>query len=175
MQKIIFISGVPGTGKTTLAYKMALKHKIDKIVSLDLLKVTLKTFYDDKYINTTTHEAYKLENLDVIEGFLKHCNVVNNYYEKIIKNIKDKTIIVEGATITQDFINKFNEYDCRNINLYVKNKDSLIKRYKKKMKQRKSNWIDNINEIMKINQYLKDSLKNNIEMEEGIIDESIFK
>lgn len=174
MQKIIFISGVPGTGKTTLAYKMALKYKIDKVVSLDILKASIKTFFNDKYINTTTHEAYKIDNLNIIDGYLKHCKVINNYYTKIIKNIKDKVIIVEGATITQEFINEFNEYECKNINLFVDNKEALIKRYNEKMKLRKSNWIENINEIMTINKYLKNNLKNNIEMEKGEVDESIF-
>lgn len=174
MQKIIFISGVPGTGKTTLAYKMALKYKIDKVISLDVLKAFLKTYENNDYINTITYEAYKIENLDVVEGYKKHCKIINKYFSNVLKNIEDKIMIVEGATITKDFIKQFEGYECYWINLYVNCKQKLLDRYKQKMKIRKSNWIKSINEIMIINKYLKENSNNNINIEEMNIDESVF-
>lgn len=174
MQKIIFISGVPGTGKTTLAHKIAIKYKIDKVVSLDIIKLSIKMFVNDDYINTTTHEAYKIENLSVIDGFIKHCNIINSYFVDIIKKIKDNVLIVEGATITKEFINNFKEYECYHINLNVDDKEMLISRYKEKLKLRKSNWIENIDVIMEINEYLKNSFKNNINISECDVNESIF-
>lgn len=174
MQKILFISGVPGTGKTTLAYEMALKYKIDKVVSLDILKICLKTYINNDYINTTTHEAYKIENVDVITGYQRHCKIINSYFVNIIKGIKDNSMIVEGATVTEEFIKQFEGYECHLINLYVDDKEVLLNRYKEKMKVRKSNWIQNINEIMIINEYLKDNSSNNVNITRRVIDESMF-
>ena len=173
MNKIIFLGGIPGCGKTTMAYKLALKYHIDKVISLDVLKEIIKIQNNNPYINTTTHEAYKIEDLDVISGFVKHCKIINEQYVKIIKNFsKDKVIIVEGATITEEFVNKFSEYECCYINLYLDNTDMLIERYKSKMKIRCGNWIENIDNILKINDYLtshaKISLKTIEEVEEVI-------
>ena len=38
MENLILIGGIPGTGKTTLAYELAIKNKIDKVVSIDTIK-----------------------------------------------------------------------------------------------------------------------------------------
>ena len=74
--KIIFIAGVPGIGKTTLSYQLALHYHIDKVISLDVIKEAAKTFIpniNDPYLNSTTHESYKIENISPIAGFIKHC------------------------------------------------------------------------------------------------------
>lgn len=54
--KLILLGGVPGTGKTTLAYKLALALKIDKVISIDILKAMLKTSKEplSDYLLTTT-------------------------------------------------------------------------------------------------------------------------
>ena len=179
MTKIIFLGGIPGTGKTTLAYKIALKYKIDKVISLDILKTVLNEYENDPYINTTTHEAYKIDNLTVTDGFLKHSKIINGYFYKFIKKFNDKIIIVEGATITKEFTNLFIEDDICYINLVVDDIEELIRRYKEKLKIRKSKWLDNLDTILKINDFLKEQADKNInsindnEVEE-YINESLF-
>ena len=184
MNTIIFIGGIPGTGKTTLAYKLALKYKIDKVISLDTIKNTMKEFIipTDKYVFTTTHEACKIENLSVVDGFIKHTRSINSYFKKVVNRfIKEKVIIVEGATITNEFINSFCESNIICINLYINNKGILIDRYKSKSKMRKGKWIDNIESIDLINEYLMsqsliniESSEDSLESVERYIDESIF-
>lgn len=155
--KLILLGGVPGTGKTTVAYNLALKLKIDKVISVDLLKMFAKTYNTifDKYILTTTHEAYKLENLSVIDGYLKHSLKMNEVVLNVLNNIKDNVVIIEGCTINKDFIEKIDKskYDVVYFNLCLPTKD-LIKRYEIKSKLRKSNWIENIENINKISEFL---------------------
>ena len=159
--KLILIGGVPGTGKTTLAYQLALTLKIDKVISTDILKIYTKTFNQDfdKYIFTTTHEAYKLDNLSIINGYLKHSQTINELVLNILENIKDNVIIIEGSTINKELIKKIDKdkYEVIYLNL-ITNKDLLIKRYKQKLKLRQSNWLDNIKVIEEISSYLS---KNN--------------
>jgi len=162
--KLILIGGVPGTGKTTIAYSLALKLGIDKVISTDVVKAVTKLDKaksyqknSNKYIFTTTHEAYTLENLSVIAGYLKHSRVINEIILKLINNIKDNIVIIEGSTLNKEFLNMIdkNNYDVIYINLTL-SPDELINRYKKKEKIRKSNWIENINVIEEIDEYLKE-------------------
>ncbi len=172
--KLILLGGVPGTGKTTVAYNLALKLGVDKVVSVDMIKAFTKAYKNrfSRYVFTTTHEAYKLDGISVIEGYLKHSKVINNIMLKVIENIKDNFVIVEGSTINKDFINIIDKtkYEIVYINLDLSS-DRLIERYKKKEKLRKSNWIENIKNIEVINNYLRkdnfsvvnDNLENTID------------
>lgn len=158
--KLILIGGVPGTGKTTIAYNLALHFKIDKVISLDIVKAFAKFYRKDKYLYTTTHEAYKLDNLSIIDGYLNYCNTINNIALDMLNNINDNFIIMEGATLNKEIINKLdtNKYEIYYFNLTVPI-DVLKKRYVQKKKLRNSNWIENISIIEMIDKYL---CKNNI-------------
>lgn len=156
--KLILLGGVPGTGKTTIAYNLALKLGIDKVVSIDMIKAFTKAYKSrfSRYVFTTTHEAYKLDGISVIDGYVKHAKVINSIILKVIENIKDNVIIIEGSTIDKEFVKEIDRerYDVVYVNLYLSTEE-LIERYKKKEKLRKSNWIENIKNIEEINNYLK--------------------
>lgn len=186
MNTIIFLGGVPGSGKTTLAYKLAGLYGIDKVISLDILKSILKQYTksDDKYIFITTHEAYKIENLSIVDGFIKHARIINEHFIKLIKPFtKEKVIIVEGATITNEMLEYFKKSNLIYINLYVEDSLVLTKRYESKSRMRKGKWLDNINNILEINEYLKSQSLYNVNISDldktfeevgKYIDESIF-
>ena len=75
MCKLILLGGVPGVGKTTIAYELARTYKIDKVLSIDVLKNVIKRFIskeDEPYLYTTTHEAYTLDNLEIVDGYKRH-------------------------------------------------------------------------------------------------------
>lgn len=152
---------------------MAIRLKIDKVISTDLLKAFVKIYNldFDKYILTTTHEAYKLENLTVIEGYLKHSIKMNEIVLNVLNNINDNVIIIEGSTINKIFIDKIDKskYDTIYFNLHLPVKD-LIKRYKIKGKIRKSNWIENIANIEEISKFLYKENNNiiNLNLEETL-------
>lgn len=186
MNTIIFLGGVPGTGKTTLAYKLAEYYGIDKVISLDVLKSVLKQYIqlEEKYIYTTTHEAYKIENLSVVDGFIKHSRIINEYFVNLIKPFtKEKVIVVEGATITNEMLEYFKDSNLIYINFYVDDIEIISKRYKSKARMRKGKWLDNIDNILKINEYLQSQSLYNIKIDDlnktfkevgKYIDESIF-
>lgn len=167
MKKIIVLGGVPGVGKTTIAYELALKLKIDKVISIDCVKQILTNFISkekEPYLYTTTHESYLLENKSIIDGYLKHSNVVNSYVCNLIGSFKDNVLILEGATVNKEMINLFDnkQYEVLYINFYTK-EDELIRRYNEKSKIRNGKWIDNIEVIKIIDSYLRENSKINIE------------
>ena len=158
MCKLILLGGIPGVGKTTIAYELASIYKIDKVISIDILKNIIKKFINkdkEPYLYTTTHEAYTLENLSIVDGYIKHSNTLNKYVIDILDTFKnEKIIILEGATINKDILKDLKEYEVYYFNLYLEDETDLIKRYKSKLKIRKGKWIENIDKINEINRYL---------------------
>lgn len=161
--KLICIGGIPGVGKTTLSYALANKIKVDKVISIDLIKTLIKTFNidDDNYLLSTSHEAYKIENLSYIDGYYKYSNSLNKQVTKILNNLtNEKIIIIEGVSINDLFIDNLdlNKFDYFYINIMA-NHNELKKRYENKNKIRKGNWLNNINIIFEIDNELKKNKK----------------
>lgn len=161
MKKIILIGGIPGTGKTTLAYELALINKIDKVISIDTIKASAQCFISnsvDPYLYTTTHEAYTLERLSVIDGYKKHCQAIWKYLLPVIQKTQDeKCIIVEGAQIHKEFLTVLQLIgitDILYVNLYIHDEQQLKDRYHMKEKIRRYDWIGNLDNILTIQQYL---------------------
>ena len=162
--KIILLGGVPGVGKTTISNYLAIKYGISTVINIDVIKQTLKLFIDsnEKYLYTTSHNASKIENLSVIDAYLKHSRVINKYILLLLKNIKDRIIIIEGVTVNNSlYQNLSDNYDVLYINLYS-TKNELLNRYEVKNKLRSSNWSDNIDIINKISEYLLNNSRLNI-------------
>ena len=167
MKKIILLGGVPGVGKTTIAYNLAVKIKVDKVISIDVVKQILMSFVPknkEPYLYTTTHESYLLENVSIIEGYLKHSRTINSYICNLIENFQDNILIIEGATVNKEIIDMYDnkKYKILYFNIYANEKE-LIRRYNEKSKIRKGNWIDNIKVIKTIDNYLKENSSINIE------------
>lgn len=161
--KIILLGGCPGSGKTTISNYLGVKYKISTIINIDVIKQTIKMFVSDDYLNTTSHEASKVENLDIINAYLKHSRVVNKYIKELISKLKDKIIIIEGVTVNKELYDELsNDYEVLYLNIFA-SKNTLINHYEKKSLIRKSNWIDNFETIITIGDYLFSESDINIE------------
>ena len=162
--KIILLGGVPGAGKTTISNYLAIKYGISTVINIDIIKQTLKLFINskEKYLYTTSHNASEIEGLTAIKAYLKHSKVVNKYIKLLLKNIKDKIIIIEGATVNNELYKELSkEHKVIYVNLYS-TKNKLLNRYEIKNKLRSSNWANNIEIINEISEYLLSSSMINI-------------
>lgn len=157
---LLFIGGIPGTGKTTTAYRLALEFGIDKVISMDVLKALWSSYIPqnkEPYLYTTTHEAYRLENLSPVDGFLKHCKLMQSLFLELLPSFTDeKCVIIEGAQITSDILKDIcsSHFNTVYLNLYCKDKDFLISRYYRKERMRHYGWIENIDTILQLQEYL---------------------
>ena len=159
MKKLILIGGVPGTGKTTLAYQTAIEQHIDKVVSVDILKGVYQLYHtkDEKpYLYTTTHEAYQLEHTDVITGYIRHCDCMQDLlFDYIPYLMNDEVAIMEGAQLTPSFLDKLASYDFKTEYIHISlDKHELLTRYAEKSKMRTYGWKENIDSILLIQDYL---------------------
>lgn len=155
---IICIGGIPGTGKTTLSYNLSSKLKVDKILNIDLIKSMIKSFdlSTNKYILSTSHEAYKIDNLDPINGYYRYADNINEYVIKLLNNLtNERIIIVEGVSINDSFIQQINHSLFNYIYFNITtNHEELKTRYVAKNKIRKGKWLNNIDIILKIEEEL---------------------
>lgn len=157
---MILLGGVPGIGKTTLAYQLALYFHVDKVISLDILKEATKEyipFKDCPYLYTTTHEAYQIESLDPIHGFKKHCQTIQDFLDPLLAKMTDeRAIIVEGAQLTPDFLGHIDleKFTPIYFNLYSHSANTLLNRYEMKNKIRTYHWAENIETIIQMQKYL---------------------
>jgi 2-phosphoglycerate kinase len=154
--KIIMLCGVPGTGKTTMAYKLALALKIDKVLSMDVLKNAARAFMnpaDHPYLFVDSHRAYAVEGHAMIESYLAHSAAANQLLLKTLAHTKDNLIIAEGVTLHADFAKTLANHDVLYINLTLA-EPALRARYREKSKLRPDAWSDNLPRILEIQEYL---------------------
>lgn len=179
--KIIILCGVPGTGKTTLAIKLASLMGIDQIVSTDILRESLRSIYNKEIaplLFSTTHESWKFfgekTEDNIIQGITAHSRIL---YKSIIYLIKQsekegRDIILEGVHLIPEITEyiKSENLDVHYFLLHINEKEEHFKRFDTKNAKRffHEAWYSNFETISFINNWLiKESSKRNLHIMEN--------
>ncbi|MEM0154916.1 MAG: AAA family ATPase [Methanothrix sp.] len=136
--KIIFIGGVPGVGKTSLSGSIARKLGIDMVLSGDYLREFIRPLSMEKntneIISTSVYEAWKPfgeKNKDnIIKGFELQsevmCSGIAAIIERAVKN--GENLIVESLYINQKLVETIKKNNVIAAYLYISDFDTHAKR-----------------------------------------------
>lgn len=191
---IIFISGVPGVGKTTISYELLKRNNEFRIIEeTDLVREVLRGYNDflkEKFnnkvdfifdeIHITNHT--KLLNFDEAK---EQCYFMKKSFKKIIERQQRKGIpsIINGVHIIPELLEEFQNNNIMFINLYVTDKKIIYNRIKNRNPT--SYMLDHVQFIYQTNMDLyKSTMKlsdekkfafNNIDVTNLTIDETLDK
>lgn len=136
---IVMISGVPGSGKTTISYNLLKQFADFRIIEeTDLIREVLLG-YNDFLKETNPSISEMIDNIKITDHNIllslneakQQCRIMKSSIEKIVERQKRKGIpsIINGVHIIPSALNGL----CNNnkiiyINLYVNNKESIYNR-----------------------------------------------
>ncbi len=136
---IVFISGVPGVGKTTISYELLRRYNEFRIIQeTDLIREILRGY--NEYLEDTIGDATIIEKLHqkaYIPDHMKifnyeelkiQCSIIKRSIEKIIIRQQRKGIpsIINGVHIIPEILNGIAQNkNVVYINLYISNKEAL--------------------------------------------------
>jgi 2-phosphoglycerate kinase len=137
---IVFISGVPGVGKTTVSYELLrIFNKFRIIEETDLLREALRGY--NEYIKATFNDKVdfifdKLEITDhtkllTIDEAKQQCEFMKKSFEHIVARQQRKGIpsIINGVHIVPEVLDGIVEnHDIIYINLYINNEHEIYNR-----------------------------------------------
>lgn len=192
---IVFISGVPGVGKTTISYELLKRFNTFRIIEeTDLIREVLRGY------NSFLNQEFPKQSYDILskvkitdhtkllslDEAIQQCNIMRSSFESIVDRQKRKGIssIINGVHIVPETLNGLAEN--RNviyINLYVTNEHALYNRLFNRNPE--SYMINHVSFIYKANIDLYTSteklsakfpyLFNNVDVTELSVDETISK
>lgn len=192
---IVFISGVPGVGKTTISYELLKRFNTFRIIEeTDLIREVLRgynSFLEQEFPRQSYDILSKVKITDhtkllSLEEAIQQCNIMRSSFESIVDRQKRKGIssIINGVHIIPETLNGLAEN--RNviyINLYVTNEHALYNRLFNRNPE--SYMINHVSFIYKANMDLYTSteklsakfpyLFNNVDVTELSVDETISK
>ena len=138
---VILINGAPGSGKTTLAFKLADKLSIDQVIQTDTLKLFFRINNHSPISLIPSHEVWKLFGKKTSENIIKSFNIHTISFERfLLKAVnltqeEGKDIIIEGVHATPKLFNSITYKNKIGFFLDVSEKE-LIKRYDQKNEKR---------------------------------------
>ncbi len=117
---IILICGMPATGKSTLAIKLAAELDFKVCIGVDEIKEVVKKYDNNPFLSKSSHDAWQLigkrTEKNILSGFQKYCqglkSGVMSIFEKSEKN--GENIIIEGIQL----LPKLYCHDLQNFNLF---------------------------------------------------------
>lgn len=166
---VILINGVPGSGKTTIAYKLAAILEIEEVIQTDTIKEVFKVINHPEIALSTTHNAWKFfgekNKHNVIKGFKEHTKYFEDFLLKIIEitEKEGKNIIIEGVHATPRLYSLIETKNKISFFLNINESSRLmrcdVKNSKRKVKN--TDWYNNSDVISFLNYYLKEESEKN--------------
>ena len=164
---VVFISGVPGVGKTTVSYELLKRYEQFRIIEeTDLIREILRGYND--YLKTSlgdeinpminTIEISDHNKLLSLEDAKVQCKIMKKSFEEIVKRQQRKGIntIINGVHIIPELLFNISKYIVF-INLYVTDERIIKERIKNRNPD--SYMLDFIPFIYKTNIELYNSTK----------------
>lgn len=136
---VVFISGVPGVGKTTISYELLKKRSEFKIVQeTDLVREILRG-YNDYLLDELNNHLQPIDKIE-ITGYNKllsydeakqQCIIMKKSFENILLRQQRKRIssIINGVHVIPEIMDGLAEnYNVIYINLYINNESEIYNR-----------------------------------------------
>ncbi len=137
---IVFISGVPGVGKTTISYELLKKvEKFRIIEETDLIREVLRGYNDHLKIEFGNQVDFVFEKIHItdhtklltFDEAKMQCKTMKKSFEQIVARQKRKGIatIINGVHIIPEILNGIAENNnIIYINLYITNEQEIYER-----------------------------------------------
>ncbi len=98
----IVLGGAPGTGKSTLATRLAVRLNIPRVVTTDAIRDVLRTVVPANVLpelHGSTFEVLDPDAIDPFAGFLRQCNAVGAAAVAVADRLADehRSVIIEGV------------------------------------------------------------------------------
>jgi 2-phosphoglycerate kinase len=98
----IVLGGAPGTGKSTLATRLAVRLNIPRVVTTDAIRDVLRTVVPANVLpelHASTFEVVDPDAIDPFSGFLRQCNAVGAAAIAVADRLADehRSVIIEGV------------------------------------------------------------------------------
>lgn len=136
--KIIFIGGVPGVGKTSIAGVVAKKLGINIMLSGDYLREFVRPIASgngtEKILSVSVYEAWKefgnKDNGTIIKGYLSQCDYLSAGTEAVLKRaVKNgESLILESLYLNQGLVDIIKNNEICAAYLYINDLQTHAKR-----------------------------------------------
>ena len=161
---IILISGVPATGKSTLALELAYKLGIKVCLGVDEIKEIVKVYDQNPYIRCSSHDAWRLigkrTKKNILLGFKRYCLGFQLGVMSIINRSErnGENLIIEGVHLLPNYYKLNNKFSKIHIILESNLGNFLEKNIKQKIAERHGRqpnvWSEKIPEFKNIQNML---------------------
>ena len=136
---VLLVSGVPGSGKTTISYELLKRYNEFRIIQeTDLIREVLRGYntYLDERFNSLEEQKYNIipdhRKIFNYSELKEQCSIVKNSIENIILRQQRKGIpsIINGVHIVPEVLDGIVQNNgVAYVNLYIDSKEALCKRW----------------------------------------------